>query len=162
MVVDDGHVRHGYDASGEPPAVQGVYADGGDGHRGTLDVDVALGRLLVDEDVQDAAVLVALLDYVVPDLGVPVWIAGRGRLDRVEHVGDEETLSRYGRGGDLLAHRERAGGCGGYLQPGALGELGHQLETSGGAQIDPSSVYYVRIKLRPLLESQKETERAFQ
>lgn len=75
MVVDERHVGGRDDAAGEPAAVQRVDRGHGGGDGGTLAVDVALRRRLVDEHVQHAAVLVALADHVVPDFDVPARIA---------------------------------------------------------------------------------------
>lgn len=89
MIVDEGNVRGGDDPSGEPTAVKGVYGEDGRGNAGTFDVNVTGRRLFVDEDVQDAAVFVALFDDVVFDFNVPVRVGFRGRI---EHVGQQETL----------------------------------------------------------------------
>ena len=61
--------------TGKEATVEAVDGGGGDRNARTLDEYVALGRLLVNADVYDAAVLAALLDHVVLYLLHPVLFA---------------------------------------------------------------------------------------
>ena len=110
----------------KPTSVEGVNRGGGGGDRGTLDVYVALRRLLVNKDVQDATVFVALEDDIVLDLISPVGgLLGRG----VEHVGGEEALRCDGGGRleGLSRHVERVNSSGRQLEAGPFSQLSHQL-----------------------------------
>lgn len=71
MVVEEGHVGRGDDAASEPAAVEGVDRCHCRRDGRTLDVHVTVGGGFVDVHVENSAVLVALLDHVVPDLDVP-------------------------------------------------------------------------------------------
>ena len=58
----------------EISAVEGADCCRGRSNGRTLDVHVALGRLAVDENVQNSAVFVAFLDHVVLDVTPPRWV----------------------------------------------------------------------------------------
>ena len=134
--------------------------DGGDGcgDVGTLDVDIALGRGLVHVDVGHPAVLVALLDDVVPDLLVPVRVSLR---DGVEHVGQHEALSSDGRQTlllllfgrhvnsllrSLLDSVDGSPGALGHLHAGPLRQLCHEGQSARGAEVHAGFVDNLRVQ----------------